>query len=141
MHLALCLHKLPNMCVQALGDKLSQSRFVQPFEPQAEAGPEPYSADVPSKSVAVSRRGSGMPFLGLKTPAASRRGSATAAGLLEPDISNEVSTLLCGVGKSSAISPCLTEHLTDQMPTLSKRLVHVQTTMQLCLFGEVLSGY
>lgn len=87
--------------VQALGDKLSQSRFGQPFEAQAEASQEPYSPDMPSKSAAESRRGSGMPFMTSKPPAASRRGSAAAAGLLDPDIDNDVSPSgVCGLGKA-----------------------------------------
>lgn len=98
-----------NNHVQALGNKLSQSRFAQPFDAQAEASQEPYSPDMPSKSVAVSRRGSGMPVSTLKPPAASRRGSvqqlspAGAAGLLDPDINNDVSTRgVCGLGKAIA---------------------------------------
>ena len=89
------------MYVQDLGDKLNQSRFAQPSEPQAEASQERYSPDVPSKSAAVSRRGSGMPFASMKAPAASRRGSAAAAGPLDLDISNDVSTRhACGLGQA-----------------------------------------
>ena len=69
---------------------LSQGRFGQTSEPQAEAR-EPYSPDLYSKSTAMSRRGSAnTPSVILKAPAASRRGSTAAAVSIDPEITDEV---------------------------------------------------
>lgn len=79
------------VCLQALGDMLSQGRSGQTFEPQLERSEQYNSPDVYSKSAAVSRRGSAaMPPVTLKAPAASRRGSTAAAVPMESEYTDEV---------------------------------------------------
>lgn len=102
-------HKSARLCLQALGDMLSQGPSGQTFEAQAEANEQPYSPEAFVKSAAVSRRGSAaMPSAALKAPAASRRGSTAAAVPMDSEYTDEVKT--SSVLQTSMQSmPCFTD--------------------------------
>ena len=94
-----------SVCLQALGDMLSQGRSGQTAEPQAEASEQFNSPDVFSRSAAVSRRASAaMPPVTLKALAASRRGSTAAAVPMGSEYTDEVKATL--VLKSSMQIVC-----------------------------------
>lgn len=91
---------------------LGRGRTGQPSELQAEASEQPSSPDAYSKTGAVSRRGSAaMPFITMKPPAASRRGSTAAAVPMDPDITDEVCTSLAS--RASLQIVCWTDQHTS----------------------------